>query len=156
MVQATDAAVRREVTVNAPPDRAFSVFTERFDAWWPRSHHIGAAEMREGVLEPREGGRWYERGVDGSECDWGEVLAWDPPHRLVLSWHINCDWTYDPDPARASEVEVTFTPTGDGTRVELVHRNFERHGAGGDELRRSVAGSGGWGGLLELYAKLTG
>jgi uncharacterized protein YndB with AHSA1/START domain len=153
MVQATSEAVRREITVHAPPERAFAVFTERFDAWWPRSHHIGAAEMQQAVVEPRRGGRWYERGTDGSTCDWGEVLAWEPPHRLVLSWHLGGDWRYDPDPAHASEVEVTFTPTGEGTRVELVHRHFERHGAGGDQLRESVAGPGGWAGLLDLYAQ---
>jgi uncharacterized protein YndB with AHSA1/START domain len=152
MVQATDEAVRREITVAAPPERAFSVFAERFDAWWPRTHHIGAAEMEEAIIEPRAGGRWYERGVDGSECDWGEVLAYDPPRRLLLSWHLNGEWAYDPDPAHASEVEVTFTPAGGGTRVVLVHRGFERTGATGDALRRGVSAEGGWGGLLGLYA----
>jgi uncharacterized protein YndB with AHSA1/START domain len=156
MAQATEAAVRREITVNAPPERAFSVFAERFDVWWPRGHHIGDAEMQEAIIEPRAGGRWYERGVDGSECDWGEVLAYDPPHRLLLSWHLNGEWAYDPDPAHASEVEVTFTPAGEGTRVELVHRHFERHGASAEGLRRGVSADGGWGGLLELYAKLIG
>jgi uncharacterized protein YndB with AHSA1/START domain len=153
MVQATELEVRREITVNVAPARAFAFFTERFDAWWPRSHHIGAADLDEAIIEPREGGRWYERGVDRSECDWGEVLAYDPPHRLALSWHITGEWAYDPDPAHASEVEVTFTPAGDGTRVELVHRGFERHPVGGDKLRESVGGAGGWGGLLELYAE---
>jgi uncharacterized protein YndB with AHSA1/START domain len=156
MVQATETQVRREITVNASPERAFAFFTERFDAWWPRSHHIGSADMHEAIVEPRPGGRWYERGTDGSECDWGEVLAWDPPHRLVLSWHLDCDWSYDPDPARASEVEVTFAPAGAGTRVELVHRGFERHRSGGDELRESVGGPGGWGGLLTLYSEALG
>jgi uncharacterized protein YndB with AHSA1/START domain len=153
MTQATDEAVRREIMVQAPPERAFAVFAERFDTWWPRSHHIGQADMKEAVMEPRAGGRWYERGVDGSQCDWGEVLAWEPPHRLMLSWHITCDWNYDPDPARASEVEVTFTPAGDATRVELVHRHFERHGAGGEQMRASVGAEGGWGSLLALYAE---
>ena len=156
MVQATELEVRRRITVNVAPERAFAFFTGRFDAWWPRGHHIGEAELGEAIIEPRAGGRWYERGVDGSTCEWGEVVAWDPPHRLALSWHINSDWVYDPDPAHASEVEVTFTPAGDGTRVELVHRGFERHPAGGDKLRESVAGAGGWGGLLELYAESLG
>jgi uncharacterized protein YndB with AHSA1/START domain len=156
MTQATDPAVRREITVQAPPERAFAVFTERFDSWWPRSHHIGAAEMAEAILEPRAGGRWYERGVDGSECEWGEVLAYDPPHRLRLSWHLNGEWVYDPDPAHASEVEVTFTPTAGGTRVELAHRHFERQGATADALREGVSGEGGWSGLLKTYADAFG
>jgi uncharacterized protein YndB with AHSA1/START domain len=156
MVQATEAEVRREITVNAPPERAFGFFTERFDAWWPRSHHIGQAELAEAVLEPRAGGRWYERGADGSECDWGKVLAWEPPHRLVLAWQLNGEWAYDPDPGHATEIEVAFTPAGDGTRVELVHRGFERVGATGDTLRREVGGEGGWGGLLKLYAEALG
>jgi uncharacterized protein YndB with AHSA1/START domain len=156
MTHATEAAVRREVTVHAPPERAFAVFAERFDAWWPRGHHIGQAEMAEAIIEPRAGGRWYERGTDGSECDWGEVLAYDPPHRLTLSWHLNGEWAYDPDPAHASEVEVTFTPTGDGTRVELTHRGFERHGASAGALRDGVSREGGWGGLLKLYSEALG
>ncbi len=151
MTEATLEAVRREITVQAPPERAFAVFTERFDSWWPRSHKIGAADMAEAILEPRAGGRWYERDADGSECDWGEVLAYDPPRRLVLSWHLNGEWAYDPDPAHASEIEVTFTGAGDGTRVELVHRHFERHGATAEALREAVGGEGGWNGLLKLY-----
>jgi len=155
MVQATEAEVRREITVNASPERAFAFFTERFDAWWPRSHHIGEADMLQAVIEPRRGGRWYERGADGSECDWGEVLAWDPPHRLLLSWQLDGEFAYDPDTARATEVEVTFTPAGGGTRVELDHRGFER-AAMGDALRRGVSAEGGWGGLLGLYAEALG
>jgi uncharacterized protein YndB with AHSA1/START domain len=150
---ATLDAVRRDILVQVPPERAFAVFTQGFDRWWPRSHHIGAAEMGEAVIEPRADGRWYERGVDGSECTWGEVLAYDAPRRLVLSWHLNGEWAYDPDPAHASEIEVTFTPDGDGTRVELVHRGFERHGATAEALRDGVSREGGWGGLLELYAE---
>jgi uncharacterized protein YndB with AHSA1/START domain len=155
MAQATEQEVRREITVDVAPERAFAFFTERFDAWWPRSHHIGAAEMQEAIIEPRAGGRWYERGVDGSECDWGEVLAWDPPHRLLLSWQLDGEWAYDSDPAHASEVGVTFTPAGEGTRVELFHRGFER-AAKGDALRRGVSAEGGWGGLLALYAEALG
>ena len=102
--------VRREITVDATPEKAFEVFTTRFDSWWPRSHHIAEPEMREAVIEPREGGRWYEVGVDGSECEWGEVLAYDPPRRLVLSWHVGADWKYHAD--QASEIEVSFTPSG--------------------------------------------
>jgi uncharacterized protein YndB with AHSA1/START domain len=153
MAETTLEAVRREIVVNVAPERAFAVFTERFDAWWPRGHHIGAADLGEAVVEPRAGGRWYERGVDGSECDWGRVLAWEPPSRLVLSWAITPRWGAEPDPARASEIEVTFAPEGDAvTRVRLEHRHFERHGEGAASMRDAVSREGGWGGLLDLYA----
>ena len=152
-VQATHDAVRRELTVPAPPERAFAVFTDRFDSWWPRSHSIGGSELAEAVVEPRAGGRWYERGADGSETDWGEVLAWEPPHRLILSWRIGGDWALDPDPAHASEIEVPFAPEGDGTRVAVEHRGFERHGATAAALAEGVAGDGGWNGLLKQFAE---
>lgn len=145
--------VRHAVTVPLPIERAFSVFTEGFDRWWPRTHKIGAADMAEAVLEPRAGGRWYERGADGSECDWGTVRVFDPPRRLVVTWQINAQWQYDPDPARASEVEVTFTEDAAGTRVELEHRLIERHGPDSEELRKAVDSGGGWPGLLDLYTK---
>ena len=109
MNQQTIAPVRHAVTVPLPIDRAFSVFTEGFDTWWPRSHKIGGADLAEAILEPRAGGRWYERDTDGGECDWGTVTVFDPPRRLVVTWQINAQWQYDPDPARASEVEVRFT-----------------------------------------------
>lgn len=146
--------VQRSITVNAPVEKAFRVYTEGFDSWWPRGHHIGTAELAEAVLEPRAGGRWYERGVDGSECEWGRVLAWEPPHRLVVTWQINGNWQYDPDPAHASEVEVVFTDLGDGrTRVELEHRGFEKLGETGESVQQSVAtDEGGWGGVLKLFA----
>ncbi|MFI9011776.1 SRPBCC family protein [Actinosynnema sp. NPDC053489] len=144
--------VRRSVTVAAPPERAFEVFTAKFAAWWPPTHHIGAAALADAVVEPFAGGRWFERGVDGSECDWGVVLAYEPPTRLVLSWHIDGDWSHDPDPARASEVEVTFTEVAGGTRVDLVHRGFERHAASAARVRDGVAGEGGWTGILAGYA----
>jgi uncharacterized protein YndB with AHSA1/START domain len=156
MVQATHEAVRRAITVEAPAEKAFRVFTERFDGWWPRSHSIGDADMEEAIIESREGGRWYERGVDGSTCDWGEVLAWDPPHRLLLSWRIGGDWQLDPDTSHASEIEVTFTPEGDATRVQIEHRHFERHGATAEALREAVGGEGGWNGLLKLYEEALG
>jgi uncharacterized protein YndB with AHSA1/START domain len=155
-MEATGLTVRKSITVDASQEHAFKVWTEGFDSWWPRAHHIGEAEMAEAIIEPRTGGRWYERGVDGSECDWGKVLAWDAPHRLMLSWHLDGEWAYDPDPAHASEVEVTFTPTGDGTRVELTHRHFERHGVTADALREGVSSDGGWGGLLKAYAEALG
>jgi len=115
--------VRCAVTVPLPPERAFALFTEGYYSWWPHGHHLGKADLADVVLEPRTGGRYYERGVDGSECDWGTVLACDPPHRIVVSWQINANdetWFLDPDPAHASEFEVTFVAQPDGqTRVEL-------------------------------------
>lgn len=140
--------VRRSVLVNAGVDHAFKVFTEKFVTWWPSANHIGEADLEDVVVEPREGGRWYEVGTDGAECDWGSVTAWEPPSRLLLAWHLDGDWAYDPDPARASEVEITFTPEGSGTRVELVHRGFERHFTKPDRVRDRVGGEGGWGGIL--------
>jgi uncharacterized protein YndB with AHSA1/START domain len=141
------------VTVAVPVEKAFRVFTASLDAWWPAEYHIGQAEMAGAVLEPREGGRWYERGVDGSECDWGRVLAWEPPHRLVVTWQINGRWQFDPDPEHASEVEVRFTPTGpEQTTVELEHRLIERL-VEAQALRDGITGGGGWGSLLERFAK---
>jgi uncharacterized protein YndB with AHSA1/START domain len=150
----TIPAVSRTVTVNAPIERAFRVFTEQFNSWWPQGHHIRPADLAEAVLEVREGGRWYERNVDGGECDWGRVLAIDPPHRLLLSWQINGSFEHDPDPAHASEIEVRFTDLGAGqTRVELEHRAFERHGGDGQRVHDGVSGDGGWSGILDGYAK---
>jgi len=145
--------VKKSIVVNVPLAHAFEVFTRRFDLWWPRSHHIGKAEMKQAVLEEREGGRWYERGIDGSECEWGRVLAWSPPSRVAVSWHINGSWSYDPDPARASRVEVTFHDEGNGrTRVELEHSQLDRH-AGWEQLRESISSPGGWAKLLEMFAE---
>jgi uncharacterized protein YndB with AHSA1/START domain len=153
----TAAPVRCAVTVPLSPDRAFALFTDGYHTWWP-GHHIGTADLAEAVLEPRTGGRYYERGVDGSECEWGRVLACDPPHRIVVSWQITAngdDWVLDPHPAHASEFEVTFVPQPDGqTRVELEHRHIERHGAGAAGIRQGVSGPGGWAGILEGYAKV--
>jgi uncharacterized protein YndB with AHSA1/START domain len=146
-------SVTKSVTVHAPRTRAFAVFTERFFTWWPKSHHIGDAELADAVIEPEVGGRWYERGVDGVECDWGRVLAFDPPDRLVLSWHLQGDWTYDPDPAKASEIEVRFVEDEPGTtRVELSHRHIERHDVPEDVVR-GVDSPSGWAGILTSFAE---
>lgn len=154
MSQTTEAVVRKTVTVPVGVDRAFRVYTENFGAWWPKEHHIGEAEMADARVEPREGGRWYEIGVDGSECDWGRVLVWDPPHRLVHTWQLQGDWRYDADPAKASEVEVRFVPEGpDSTRVELEHRLFGRHGDGADSVRDGVSSPGGYDLCLARYVE---
>jgi len=146
-----DIPVRKTIVVKAGAAHAFRVFTEGFDTWWPRSHHIGKEPMRRAILEGRIGGRLYSEHVDGTECDWGTVLDWEPPHRFVFAWQINPQWQPDPDRARASEVEVTFTPLPDGsTQVDLEHRNLQRHGEGAEALRTAV--DSGWGGLLQLFA----
>ena len=148
----TVPAIRRSITVNAPLDRAFHTFTAAFSSWWPPSYHIGEAEYAEAGLEPRVGGRWYERGADGSECEWGSVLEWEPPHRLVLGWQINGRWEYEPDPANASEIEVRFTAEGDGrTRVELEHRYLDRL-ADSQALAGAVGEDTGWNGILRAFA----
>ncbi len=142
------------VSVAVPVDHAFRVFTESFGSWWPADYHIGQADMATAVLEPRAGGRWYERGVDGSECDWGRVLAWEPPHRLIVTWQINGRWQYDPDAEHASEIEVRFTADGpEQTTVELEHRHLDRL-VGGQVIHDTIAiQGGGWSSLLEVFAK---
>ena len=150
----TTVAVRRSITVNASPERAFEVFTHGFSTWWPlETHHIGATMATEAIMEPRSGGRWLERDADGNECDWGYVTAFEPPHRVLLAWHLTPDYKFDPDPERATEVEVTFTAVDGGTLVELEHRGFEKHGEVGAKMRDAVSSPGGWGDLLEVYAK---
>ena len=147
------APVRKSVVVDASPSQAFAVFTAGIDRWWPKSHGIGATPIRESVIEPFVGGRWYTRHEDGSDIVIGHVRVWQPAERLVVSWEVSADWKPDPRPAFTSEVEVRFTAyAGGGTRVELEHRNFERLGAqGGEKMRNDV--DGGWPTLLELFAK---
>ena len=146
-------AVRKSVTVKASVERAFDVFTAGFDRWWPRSHHIGKTPMKRAVLEGRVGGRCYSEQSDGTECEWGEITAWEPPRRFVMAWKINIQWQYEPDLSKSSEVEVTFTPVeGDSTRVDLEHRYFERMGAGWESMRGMVDAEGGWGGLMQMFA----
>jgi uncharacterized protein YndB with AHSA1/START domain len=151
----TITSFQRTVTVNAPIERAFRVFTESFNTWWPQHHHIRSVDLAEAVLEARPGGRWYERSVDGGECDWGQVVVFAPPHRLVLSWQINGSFEYDPDPTHASEIEVLFADLGSGqTRVDFEHRAFERHGADGQRVHDGVTGAGGWPRIVDDYAKV--
>jgi uncharacterized protein YndB with AHSA1/START domain len=150
----TAIPVRKTVTVKASPERAFEVFTDEYDSWWPRTHHIGKSPMTRAILEGRAGGRCYTEHVDGSECDWGKVLVWEPPHRLVLTWQIHGDWTYEPEPSQSSEVEVRFTPEAGGlTRVDLEHRHIERHGASAAALRTAVDSPNGWTGLLQMFVQ---
>lgn len=144
------APVRKSVRVGAPPERAFAIFTDGMGRWWPKSHHIGAADLDALVIEPKAGGRWYERGVDGSECKVGKVLVFEPPTRLVLAWQLTADWKFDP--GLITEVEVRFIADGaNATRVELEHRNLDRYGERTDVFRTTINSPQGWGGLLELF-----
>jgi uncharacterized protein YndB with AHSA1/START domain len=144
--------VRKSVAVRASAAQAFSIFTEDFDSWWPRSHHIGSAPMRKAIIENRLGGRCYSEHVDGTECDWGTVLAWEPPHRLVIAWQMGGDWKYEPDISKSSEVEIRFSPAPEGmTLVSLEHRYLDRAGPSAGVMRASLDSANGWGGILQLF-----
>jgi uncharacterized protein YndB with AHSA1/START domain len=139
----TSTSVSTAVDVTASVEDAFRVFTEGIGSWWNPEHHILEADLAEMVFEPRVGGHIIDRGVDGSECRWARVLVYEPPRRVCFSWDINLRWQLETDPARTSEVEVTFTPTDpDRTRVVLTHRHLNRHGPGWETMRDAV--SSGW------------
>jgi uncharacterized protein YndB with AHSA1/START domain len=151
MTQTTDT-VTSSVLVPLQPDAAFELFTDRFSDWWPKdSHHIADADAADVFLEPRAGGRWYERAEDGAECDWGTVLEVDRPKRILLAWQLTPEWKYDADRSNATLVEVTFNAEESQTRVTLTHSGFEVHGEAGAAMRESVGGDGGWAQLMELY-----
>jgi uncharacterized protein YndB with AHSA1/START domain len=146
------APVRKTVIVDATPGKAFEVFTACINRWWPKTHGIGAAPLKESIIEPFVGGRWYTTHEDGSQAVVGHVLVWQPGERLVVTWEVSAEWKPDPRPEFTSEVEVRFSPeTALRTRVELEHRNFERMGAAGETMRNNV--DRGWPALLELFAK---
>jgi uncharacterized protein YndB with AHSA1/START domain len=151
MTKTTDA-VTHSVVVPLAPDAAFELFTDRFSDWWPKdSHHISDAPAADAILEPHEGGRWYERDENGTECDWGYVREIQRPDLIVLAWQLTPEWRFDPDLAKATEVAVTFSAEEAGTRVTLEHRGFDVHGTAGPTMRESVDSDGGWPSLLELY-----
>jgi uncharacterized protein YndB with AHSA1/START domain len=151
--QARDTTVQTAIVVNAPAERAFKLFTEKFDRIKPREHNMLGVDIAESVFEPRAGGRVYDRGADGSECQWGRVVAYEPPARIVFSWDISPMWQVEPDLDRASEVEVRFVADGpDRTRVELEHRHLDRHGDGWEGMREGVRGDQGWPLYLERFA----
>ena len=153
--QTHDTSVRSSVVVQAPIERAFKVFTEGFGRFKPREHNLLEVEIAETVFEPHAGGHLYDRGIDGSECRFARVLVYEPPNRVVLSWDISTQWQLEADLAKTSEVEVQFVPEApDRTRVELEHRNLERHGEGWEGMREGVAGEDGWPLYLQRYTEL--
>ncbi len=155
MTETATAQVRRQIIVEAPVDLAFTVFTERFGDFKPPEHNLLGVPIAETVFEPRVGGHIVDRGEDGSECRWARILVFEPPDRVVFSWDIGPTWQLESDPANASEVEVRFVAEGsDRTRVELEHRNIDRHGPGWEGVAAGVEADGGWPLYLERYAAL--
>jgi uncharacterized protein YndB with AHSA1/START domain len=152
--QAPETSVRSSIVVEAPIERAFSVFTDGFGSFKPREHNLLDVDIAETVFESHVGGNIYDRGVDGSECRWARVLAYEPPDRVVFSWDISPQWQLETDPDKTSEVEVRFiAETPDRTRVELEHRNLDRHGDGWEAERDGVGGAQGWPLYLDRYAQ---
>ncbi|WP_369137419.1 SRPBCC family protein [Modestobacter versicolor] len=155
MTQADAAAVRKQVVVEAPQERAFAVFTERFGDFKPREHNLMAAPISRTVFEPRVGGHIVDIAEDGSECRWARVLAYEPYERVVFSWDIGPDWQLVAGPENASEVEVRFiAETRHRTRIELEHRRIDRHGPGWEAVRDGIADDAGWPLYLDRYAAL--
>ena len=151
--RADATSVRTQIVVQAPIDRAFSVFTEDFGSFKPPEHNLLGVELAETVFEPHVGGHLYDRGVDGTECRWARVLVYEPPNRVVISWDISPCWQIEMDPARTSEVDVRFiAETPERTRVELEHRNLDRHGDGWEQARDAVDSEGGWPLYLQRFA----
>ncbi len=146
--------VRCSVDVQVPPNRAFEAFTARIDSWWKREYHLQPGELKAVGIEPHVGGRLWEEVTSGDVCTFGRVTVWDPPSTFGFAWLIPPDWSVPTDDGPASRVTVTFTATDSGTRVEVVHDQFDAHGPGWESLRDSVSGDGGWAGLLERMAEV--
>jgi uncharacterized protein YndB with AHSA1/START domain len=145
------APVRRSIEVNASQAKAFDVFARKPSSWWPKTHRIGKTPLVATVIEPEVGGRWYERDEDGSECQWGYVIAWEPPQRLVLAWQLNAKFEFDPN--LVTEVDVRFVAlTADRTRVELEHRLLERLGETARAASERIGSDGGWPAILRSFA----
>jgi uncharacterized protein YndB with AHSA1/START domain len=152
--QASDTATRHSIVVEAPIERAFSVFTDGFGTFKPREHNMLQVDIAETVFETHVGGNIYDRGVDDSECRWARVLAFEPPNRVVFSWDISPQWQIETDLDKTSEVEVRFIAEApDRTRVELEHRNLDRHGPGWEAERNGVAGDQGWPLYFDRFAQ---
>jgi Activator of Hsp90 ATPase homolog 1-like protein len=149
-METTVPIVKRTLVVEAAQERAFHVFTAEFDSWWPRSHHTGEGDLLEATIEPAAGGRWFARTTVGEE-DWGRVLVWEPPYRVVLDWQLNADFEYDSE--FHTEVEARFAAESpDRTRVEFEHLNIDRYGDRAAEMAAALGSDGGWTGILSAYA----
>ena len=154
-IHAQTTSIRTEIVVEAPVERAFKLFVEEFDRVKPREHNMLAVDIAETIFEPHAGGHLYDRGVDGSECRWARVLAYEPPDRVVISWDITPQWQIETDPGKTSEVEVRFiAETPERTRVVLEHRNLDRHLEGWEAVREGVDSESGWPLYLQRYADL--
>ena len=144
------APVRKQITVNANQQRAFDLFTNEMSRWWPATHSILKSPLKQYVVEPRAGGRWYAVGEDGSTGQTGYVIDWHPPRLVVLAWQLSAEWQFDP--ALVTEVEVRFiAESANITRVELEHRNLQRMGERGAQVRSMVDAPGGWTAVLESF-----
>jgi uncharacterized protein YndB with AHSA1/START domain len=153
--QAQATSVRTMIVVEAPIERAFRVFTEDFGSFKPPEHNMLQVEIAETVFEPRVGGHLYDRGVDGTECRWARVLAYEPPNRVVISWDISPHWQIETNLEKTSEVEVRFiSEAPERTRVELEHRNLDRHGEGWEAVRDGIDSADGWPLYLQRFAEL--
>jgi uncharacterized protein YndB with AHSA1/START domain len=154
MIDST-GAVRQQIVVGVDPARAFDIFTTHMTEWWPSDHHIGNAPIEQIIIEPREGGRWYTRHTDGTETSTGYVAAWDPPARLIITWQISAEWSFDT--ALITTVELTFTAQNDQhTLVELAHRDFDKYGPDADRMRKMFDGPDAWTATLAAFAARTG
>ncbi len=149
--------VCKSIRVKASAEKAFRIFTQEMDTWWPRTHHIGNSPMKRVVVEGKPGGRIYTEQEDGTVCPWASVRTWAPPNLFVMVWQVSPEWQYEPNIERCSEVEVRFTPVDDGTTlVELEHRGIQRHAGACAAMREQVNAEGGWGSLLGMFAKKAG
>jgi uncharacterized protein YndB with AHSA1/START domain len=155
MLTISAAPIRKMVRVKVTQTRAFALFTQDFGKWWPASHSIGKSPLKHAIVEQHAGGRWYEVGEDGSQCEWGKVLEWQPPNRILLAWQINSQWQFDAD--LLTEIEVRFHAEGEGlTRVELEHRFIDRYGERTEAIRGMLDAPEGWSGILGIYAGILG
>ena len=154
---ASETTARFSITVDAPIERAFTVFTAEMGSWWAPEHHLNDAPFAAIIVEPRVGGRWYELGIDGSQCEWGMVLAWDPPEHFALSWHLDGDFRYDPEAGRSSRVDVWFRAGAVGsTTVQLEHSGLDQHGDSWRRLRDAIASDDGWPLALRRFGDVAG
>jgi hypothetical protein len=149
-IRITPAPIRKSIRVSCPPPHAFAVFTARMGTWWNPAHTLLKSPRQDVIVEPRAGGRWFERAADGSECSWGHVIAWEPPARVLLAWQLDAQWRFDPD--LITEVEIRFVPDGQATRVELEHRNLERFGEQAEATRAALDSPDAWSDGLTRFA----